>query len=421
MAMTLPLMAAITRGSAARPVTTTRFLALLLPMAMTMYGAFQGAQFVLLPIQLQNVDPAGKVFDLAAIVVACAITGALGMATGGWATDFTRTRWGGRAPWLFGMGVVSVALFAAIGFQSQVVAIGILASVFWFTLNFFQGAMLTTLSGRTQPHDRAFAAALFAVAGPMGGLYGYNLAAMAGGAAGYVALAAIFLVTLAMYLMLAPEGASGPARAAPAQTAEGRPDTMFASFRRRDFLLAFSFRLALFSGQATIMNYIVYYMVDRIGLANIPSHSAEIANGQIASLRTVFTLIGLALGMALVRRTDRKKIFLQGYALLMAAAMLGPALRADWTMLLFYGAVSGFAWGFYATIDIGLMNIVLPNPATRGRDLGFLAMTGALGQLVGPPLASALIHASGYAALFEAGALLTLGAGLAAGFMKGVR
>ena len=336
-------------------------------------------------------------------------------------TDFTVSRWGGRTPWLVSMGLVSTALFSAIGLQSNIWAIGVLATLFWFTMNFFQGALLTALTGRTTAHDRAFVAALFAVAGPLGGLYGYNLAALTGGALGYAALAATFAVFLALYLLFAPEAASGPRRAAAAPEQQGRPDTLFASFRRRDYLLAFVFRIALFSGQATIMNYIVYFMVDRIGLDAVPAHSAEIANGQIASVRTVFTLIGLALGMAIARRTPRMKFFLQAYALLMALAALGPVFRPDWSMLLFYGALGGFAWGFYATVDIALMNAVLPNPATRGRDLGLLAMTGALGQLVGPPLASALIHGIGYSAMFEVGAALSLCAGLAAGYMKGVR
>ena len=421
MAMTTPLTAPRVGEPAVQHVSTTRFLTFLLPMAMTMYGAFQGGQFVLLPIQLQNIDPKGKVLDLAVVVVACAVSGALGVSGGGWVTDFTRTRWGGRPPWLLGMGLVSTALFAAIGFQTDVLMIGALATIFWLTLNFFQGALLTALSARTPPNDRTFVAAMFAVAGPIGGLYGYNLAALTGGALGYVALAASFLAFLALYLIFAPEAASGPRRARPEAALAGRPDTIFASFRRRDFLLAFIFRIALFSGQATIMNYVVYFMVDRIGLDAIPAHSAEIANGQIASVRTVFTLVGLALGMALARRTARMKIFLQGYALLMAAAALGPVFSADWNMLLFYGALGGFAWGFYATVDIALMNVVLPNPATRGRDLGMLAMTGALGQLVGPPLASGLIHSLGYSSMFEAGAILSLCAGLAAGFMKGVR
>jgi len=96
MALTAPLTTSLAADPAIRPVSTSRFLALVLPMAMTMYGAFQGGQFVLLPIQLQNVDPKGKVLDLAAVVVACAISGALGISGGGWVTDFTRTRWGGR-------------------------------------------------------------------------------------------------------------------------------------------------------------------------------------------------------------------------------------------------------------------------------------------------------------------------------------
>lgn len=422
MAMTAPLAPPMT-ASAAKPISTARLLGLVLPMAIAMYGAFQGGQFVLLPIQLQGLDARNKVFNLAVIVMGTAVSGALGMVGGGWATDVTRSRWGGRAPWMLAMAALSALLFLALGLQSSVPVVGALAVAFWFTTNFFQGVMLTVLTARTRERDRAFALALFAVAGPIGGLYGYNLAALVVGAAGYATLGAVFFALTLAFVTLAPE--IDVPRLAPAKPAEprqaARPDTAFASFRRRDFLLAFVFRLAIFAGQATVMNYLVYYLIDRIGLAALPSHSAEISAGQATSLRTLFTLIGLGLGMALVRRTSRRKIFLQVYALGMGAAMLAPVFEPSWRAVLAYSALGGLAWGLYSTVDLMLMNAVLPNPATKGRDLGMLAMAGALAQLIGPPLASALIDFVNYSALFEVGAIITLAGGLAAGFLKSVR
>ena len=267
--------------------------------------------------------------------------------------------------------------------------------------------------------------ALFAVAGPLGGIFGYNFVAFVDGAKGYMAFSAVLLIFTSLFLLFAPETARirrarAAKRAAPLP-AGARPDTLFASFRRRDYLLAFIFRLALFAAQATILNYLVYYLIDRIGLKELPGHSAEISSGDIASLRTICNLIGLALGMALVRRTTRRKIFLQAYALMMGAAMLAPVFWPSWTAVLIYGGLGGLAWGVYSTIDLLLMNDVLPNPATKGRDLGMLAMAGGIAQLFGPPLATVLISTLGYSALFEAGAIITLAGGIAAGFLKSVR
>jgi len=291
-------------------------------------------------------------------------------------------------------------------------------------MNFFQSVILTVLTARTPERDRAFSLALFAVAGPIGGIFGYNLVAFVDGARGYMALSAVLLIFTALFLVYCPDTdhpSPGQAKAAAPPPAGRRPDTLFASFRRRDFLLAFIFRLALFVAQATILNYLIYYLIDRIGLRGLPGHNAEISSGDIASLRTICNLIGLALGMALVRKTSRRKIFLQVYALLMGAAMLAPVFWPSWTSVLIYGAVGGFAWGLYSTIDLLLMHAVLPNPETKGRDLGMLAMAGGIAQLFGPPLATVLIYYLDYSALFEAGAIITLAGGVAAGFLKSVR
>src|SRR5579862_2240305 len=77
-------------------VRLPRLLIALMPMAMAMYGAFQGGQFVLLPAQIERIDPAGKIFDLTFIVVITAITGVLGITAGGTLSDLTETRWGRR-------------------------------------------------------------------------------------------------------------------------------------------------------------------------------------------------------------------------------------------------------------------------------------------------------------------------------------
>ena len=321
------------------------------------------------------------------------------------------------------MGLASVALYLPFGFSDSVGAVAFYAGAFWFTLNFFQGAMLTILPARVSERDRAFALAFFAVAGPIGGLAGYQVAALVGVAMGYVALAAAFSALLAIFLIFAPETEAERHRQAKtvAVAPNALPRGTFASFRRRDFLLAFVFRLAMFSGQAAILNYLVYYLIDRVGLGAVPSHSAEIGVGQIASMRTIFTLVGLALGMVLVRRTTKRKMFLQAYALVMGGAMLLPVFAPTWTSLLVYGGLGGLAMGFYSTVDLHLMSAVLPNPRTKGRDMGMLAMTGALGQLVGPSLASVAIQTIGYSAMFELAAFVTLGAGIAAGFLRGVR
>src|SRR5579863_2733106 len=81
-------------GAAAPPLA--RLLSALLPVALAMYANFQGVQQILAPVQVEAIDPPGKIANLAVLTMICSITGILGLAGGGAASDATRSRWGRR-------------------------------------------------------------------------------------------------------------------------------------------------------------------------------------------------------------------------------------------------------------------------------------------------------------------------------------
>ncbi|HXZ16236.1 MAG TPA: MFS transporter [Roseiarcus sp.] len=403
-----------------------RLLAVLLPMAVAMYGTFQGAQLVLLPAQLEQIDPERKIFDLAAIVMLCAVTGVVGMTAGGALSDLTRSRYGKRAPWLVGMGALSSLLLIAIGHRGDLITIAALCGAFWFTMNFFQGALLAITPDRVPEGRRALASSIFAVAGPIGSLYGMNLAALAPGARGYTALGVMVTLTTLLYVAMAPEApALRPRRRM--ESDEDRPRGLaaaarfFEGFASRDFVLAYMFRVLMFAGQSTIFNYLLYILQDHVGLAAIPGHSAEIAAGDLSTLRTVATLVAVGGGVWLANRTTRRKRFVVVYALGMAAAMMAPVLWPTWNGMLVFAALGGLSIGAYSTIDIALMSQVLPSKKNTGRDLALLAMAGAAAQLIAPPLGGVLIRYAGYDWLFIAAAAVTLVAGGVTLFIRGVR
>ena len=85
------------------PASLNRVLTLLLPMALTLYANFNGVQLILAPLQVEAIDPAGKIQNLAWLTMICAVTGVAGLTSGGAASDATRSRWGRRSPWLAGM------------------------------------------------------------------------------------------------------------------------------------------------------------------------------------------------------------------------------------------------------------------------------------------------------------------------------
>ena len=414
------------RAAISSPATTsmTRLMSLLLPTALALYANFQGVQAILVPSQVEAIDPANKIANVAMLTMICAATGVLGLTAGGAASDATRGRWGRRAPWLAGMAALSALLTIALGLQSALVGIAICYGALWFALNCFQGALLAVTPDRVPDNRRSLASSIFGLAGPLGALLGVNLAALAPSAWGNAALALMLLGATTMFVVFARE-APWLNSSSVAAKLPGRRWRMswalLASFASRDFSLAYVFRLLMFIAQFSINNYLLYILQDHIGTAQLPGGDARIAAGALNSLRTAATVAAIFCGFWLANRTERRKIFAQGYAVLMAAAMLIPVLDPTWNGMLMFGALGGVAMGLYSVIDLTLMSRVLPNPTSAGRDLALLVMAGASAQFVAPLFGGGFIRWLGYDSLFLAAAVVTIAAGGMMSFIRCVR
>lgn len=98
-----------------------RTLVLLLPAVTTMYGLYQGLQQVLLPAQVEAMDAANKVDNLAMLAVVSSVAGTIALVMGGAVSDRTRSRFGRRTPWLLGSAIVSTGLAVAMGWASTII------------------------------------------------------------------------------------------------------------------------------------------------------------------------------------------------------------------------------------------------------------------------------------------------------------
>lgn len=400
-----------------------RLLSLLLPPALVMYAIFQGLQVVVLPLQIEAVDASHKLSSLALITTICSLTAVVGLVAGGAASDATRSRWGRRAPWLIGMSLASAALVIALGALSSLLAIVLGAAILWFTLNFFQAALLAVVPDRVAPVNRALASWAFGFGGPAGAFVGVNISAAATPLAACSILATLLLICIFVFVLFAPEGSSldldiedrtslGPL-AALARLA--------ASFRDRDFAFAFGARALLFLAQYVVTGYLLYAMQDYVGASRLPGASVEVAAGLFNTVRTLASVSFLLITGWLLQKTERRRVFVVAYSFLMATAMALPAVSATWAAMVGYAALGGAAWGVFASVDLAIVSHVLPNRKTAGRDIGILAVAGALPQLLAPALGAVAIGDFGYRYLFALGAALTLAAGFAASRLRSVR
>jgi MFS family permease len=401
-------------------IGVTRLLAFLLPTAFALYANFQGVQLILAPIQVEAIDSSQKIGNLALLTVFCAITGVAGLVAGGAVTDATRGRWGRRAPWLAGMAASSAILAVALGFQRRLGPIAALYAALWFTLNFFQGAMLAVLPDRVPVEKRSLASSIMGVGAPVGALIGVNLAAWATSETGYAALATMLVATTASFVILAREGAYH-SPAPPRRPLSSSALSSLRGFRSHDFSVIFVLRTVMFVAQFSINNYLLYILQDHIGARNLPAHSGQIAAGALSSLRilvTIFVILGAGWFAA---RTRRRKAFVEIYAFVMAAANVVPIISPNWLGMLIFAALGGVAMGVYSAVDLDMMAQALPDKNSSGRDLAVLAMAGAAAQFLAPTIGGGVIKLIGYDALFGFAAIGALGVGAAALRLRSVR
>ena len=416
------------RSAPAEPPDVARLLSLLLPAALALYANFQGVQQILVPVQVEAIDLQGKIADLAALTMVCSVTGVLGLTTGGAASDATRSPWGRRAPWLACMALLSALLSTALGAQRSLVGVAALYGALWFTLNFFQGALLAVVPDRVPEKRRSLASSILAFAGPLAAVAGVNLAAFAPGEWGYALLAAMLAATTAAFVVFSPERpAHAPADRRAGEVVEPAGGRLrlslrvLQSFAARDFSLAYAFRVSMFIAQFSINNYLLYILQDHIGVENMPGHNARVAAGALNSARTCATVAAIFIGLWFAHRTERRKLFAQIYAAVMAVAMVVPVFSPTWSGMVIFAVLGGLAMGAYSTIDLDLMSRVLPNRRSAGRDLALLVMAGAAAQFIAPLTGGALIKLLGYNELFLFAAALTLVAGAVTLFIRGVR
>jgi MFS family permease len=372
------------------------------------------------PVQVEAIDPARKIGNLALLTVFCAITGVVGLMAGGAITDATRSRWGRRAPWLAAMAVASGLIAAELGFQRQLAPIAVLYAALWFTLNFFQGAMLAVLPDRVPIEKRSLASSIMGVGAPIGALIGVNLVAWTTGELGYAILATMLTTTTAAFVLFAREDAFR-GHGAPRRLKLNGVLRSLNGFRSHDFTVLFTLRVTMFVGQFSINNYILYILQDHIGAANLPADSSQVAAGVLSSLRIIVTILVILAAGWFAGRTKRRRIFAEIYAFGMAAASVVPILSPTWPGMLLFATLGGAAMGAYSAVDLDLMTHVLPDKSTSGRDLAMLVMAGAAAQLLAPVIGGGVIRLLGYDALFAFAAIGALGVGVAAARLRGIR
>jgi len=345
---------------------------------------------IVLPLKVSLLAPGQKGEMLGLVASLGALAAALANLGAGWLSDRTRSRWGRRRPWLLVGAVATAASYAAIGGARTPAGLIAAMLVFQVAFNFIFAPLLALIPDRVPPAQRGWVAALAGLGFPLGTMVG---SAVIGGwltsePARLAALAAIVLAGIVPFALLIrdPQPQAAAARASAAPIAPPPPGAT------RDFLWVWAGRFLVVTALSLVQTYLLFYVRDGVGHGGSDAGAAR-GVAQLAIISGVFNVAAGLVAGRLSDRLGRRKVFVVGGAVLMAAALVGLALAHDWGAVVVLYAVYGCGVGSYYAADLALVTQVLPSARGAGRDLGIVNLSNTAPQVLAPWAAGLLLQA----------------------------
>jgi MFS family permease len=333
-------------------------------------------------------------------IVAYPLTGAL--------SDRTTSRFGRRKPWIAAGAVIFAAALLVLGFQSELVGIGVCWSLAIIGFCVMTAALTATISDQVPVGQRGVASAFISAPQAVGIILGIVLVTFVfvGDVAGYAALAILLLVLVVPFLLLAPDAAL-PREQRPPFTLAALVEGMWISPRKHpDFAWTLSGRVLVNVGNALGTGLLLYFL--EFGL-HLSASDANDALLELVLVYMVFIVIASLVGGRLSDRIGRRKPFVIVAAILQAIAALLLGLVPVFEVALVGGALLGLGYGTFLAVDQALATQVLPDPADRGKDLGIMNIALAVPQALAPFVGALIVVGlGGFMTLFLLSGLATI-------------
>lgn len=322
------------------------------------------------------------------ILVAVPIIGAL--------CDRTRPRFGRRRTWALGGFVLATVPFALIGSQTSFAAIAMLLGL----VALGEATVLVSLSAmiadQVPQRQRGRASAAMGVPQVIALAAGMVLVTMlvTDIAQSWLLIGVLALLCPLPFLLSVKE-------AQPARKVKGVviPRIPLFSAAYRDFYWAMLSRVLVNAGNLVGTTYLLFFIADVLGIAD--------ADGAL----TILILVYLAacagaswLGGALSDRLNNRRLFVATSAGLQAAAALMLAVWPTWESAIIAAVLLGLGYGIFLSVDQALVTDLLPNPATRARDLG--VVNAAQHLPIAPLVGWLVLSVAGYSELYAVAAVI---------------
>ena len=361
---------------------------------------------LLLPLQLEDVDPVHKVRDFGLVNGLAGLAALVALPVFGALCDRSRSRFGRRRVWVAAGVVVYVVGLLLTGAAADWRAVAGSWLVAQLGMYAAMAGLTATIADQVPAGRRGTVSA--AVYGPqaLGIVVGLVLVTAVGGGpgTGYAALAAVLVLASVPWLLRARDSAPVDR---PQSLAAAVRATWEAPARHPDYAWAFGGRLLVNLGNALGTTYLLYFLTDGLRVAD--------PEGSLLVLTVVYLLATVTAtwgGGVLSDRTGRRRVFVGGAAVLQALACAVLVLAPSWPSALVAGLLLGAGYGAYTSVDQALVTQVLPDARTVAGDLGVMNVAAVAPQAIAPLLAGLVIaELGGYDVLFGlAGVVTVLGA-----------
>ncbi|MBD8736674.1 MFS transporter [Sphingomonas sp. CFBP 13706] len=378
---------------------------------LTLYASVLG---VLLPNQIQNLDPVGKAQTLGVIYAITSVFSTLTTPIAGALSDRTRSRFGRRTPWIIVGGTIGGTAIILTPHAPGLVGITAIWLVAVVSLNAMQPAITTLVADRFSPTERGLASGVVGGAMTAGVSFGTFFAGTLADRIqlAYGVVGAAIIVACLAFVAINPEPRVALSAAPPFRLGAFLKGFWISPREHPDFAWAFAGRFAIYMGYQAILTYLLYILQDHIGL------SQSVANATIAtmSIVTFVALVFSGLGSGVLSdRLGRRKPLVFIASLIMALAVAMPLFAPTPGGMMAYAVLIGLGYGAFMSVDLALMTQVLPKARegeedATGKDLGILTTAINVPQILSPVMAAMLLSLTGnsYPTLFIVSGLFVI-------------
>jgi MFS family permease len=397
-----------------------RTLFVTLPLAILSFSVFWGGvQGVLLPIQVQNIDREAQDGSLALIVGLGAIASMIAAPIAGAVTDRTRSRLGGRAPWMIAGALGTFALAIALAFATSVGLMVVLLIAIQFTTALILTPVSAYIPDRVPAVKRGMFSAVFGLAQLVGSVIGQTIGATFSQTivVAYLVLGGLLAALVVLFALANIRSNVGEPKL-PLSVRAILSTFWVNPVKHPNFAWAFFGRFLLFTGYFPIWTFMLYLLQDYIGLGD----GAVAAIPTLGLANLVGSIIGTVAAGAVVQRTQRTKPVIYVASAIIVIALLVPLLDPSLTSMLIYSALAGFGMGAFISVDFVLITLVLPDADNTGKDLGIINITTTLPQTIGVTVGGiAIAMFGGYVALLPFAMIVTALGAVLLMFIRGVK